>query len=89
MRSGAVRLGQLGRLIPEASKKVLTENLRKLEMSGLVVRRDLSGQVRHVEYGLAEPMRMVTNDIFDQLAQWGELYRARIIARVEPPRTDR
>ena len=28
LRSGPVRLGQLSRLIPSASKKVLTQNLR-------------------------------------------------------------
>ncbi len=86
MRSGPVRLGQLGRVIPDASKKVLTENLRKLETAGLVVRRDLGGQVRHVEYDLAEPMRKVTNDILDHMARWGELYRARVLARGEHSR---
>jgi DNA-binding HxlR family transcriptional regulator len=44
IRSGPVRLGQLARQIPSA------ENLRDLEFSGIVIRRDLSGTVRHVEY---------------------------------------
>ena len=52
MRDGPVRLGQLGRRIPTASKKVLTENLRNLESAGLIVRTDMSRQVRHVEYDL-------------------------------------
>ena len=50
IRSGPVRLGQLRRELRTASKKVLTENLRELEDAGLVVRRDLGGSVRHVEY---------------------------------------
>jgi DNA-binding HxlR family transcriptional regulator len=54
MREGPVRLGQLGRRIPSASKKVLTENLRNLESAGLIVRTDMSRQVRHLEYDLAE-----------------------------------
>lgn len=45
MRSSPVRLGQLARFIPSASKKVLTENLRELERAGIVERRDLSGTV--------------------------------------------
>jgi DNA-binding HxlR family transcriptional regulator len=30
MRSGPIRLGQLARLVPGLSKKMLTQNLRKL-----------------------------------------------------------
>lgn len=32
MRSGPVRVGQLSRLIPGASKKMLAQNLRRLEV---------------------------------------------------------
>src|ERR1700733_5171457 len=52
MRSGPIPLGQLARLMPRASKKVLTQNLRDLEASGVVVRRDLSDVVLHIEYEL-------------------------------------
>jgi DNA-binding HxlR family transcriptional regulator len=74
MRSGPVRLGQLTRLIPTASKKVLTENLRRLESSGMVVRTDLSGSVRHVEYDLAEAVKLETHVLLDQLARWAEQF---------------
>jgi DNA-binding HxlR family transcriptional regulator len=70
MRNGPVRLGQLTRLIPTASKKVLTENLRKLESSGLIVRSELSGAVRHVKYELAGPTRIGTQLLLDQLGTW-------------------
>jgi DNA-binding HxlR family transcriptional regulator len=73
MRRGPVRLGQLGRLIPTASKKVLAENLRRLEASGLVIRTDLSRQVLHVEYRLAEPIQAETYMVLDRLAEWAEL----------------
>ena len=74
MREGPVRLGQLGRRIPSASKKVLTENLRNLESAGLIVRTDMSRQVRHVEYDLAEASKSATHELLDYLAKWGELY---------------
>ena len=74
MREGPVRLGQLRRLIPSASKKVLTENLRKLESVGLVTRTDLSDQIRRVEYDLTESARLGTYQLLDQLAEWGDLY---------------
>jgi DNA-binding HxlR family transcriptional regulator len=57
MRSGPVRLGQLARLIPGASKKMLTQNLRQLEADGIVVRRDMSELVLHIEYELDERTR--------------------------------
>jgi HxlR-like helix-turn-helix len=47
MRSGPIRLGQLARIVPGASKKMLTQNLRKLEADGIVVRKDLTDLVLH------------------------------------------
>jgi DNA-binding HxlR family transcriptional regulator len=77
MREGPARLGQLGRLIPSASKKVLTENLRQLHSAGLIVRNDLSSvHALHVEYDLAEPVRAATYELLDQLAKWGDAYEA-------------
>ncbi|WP_433973019.1 winged helix-turn-helix transcriptional regulator [Tunturiibacter lichenicola] len=74
MRKGPVRLGRLGRMIPSASKKVLTENLRKLESAGLISRTDLGGQIRHVEYDLVEPVKLGTYQLLDSLAQWQTVY---------------
>jgi DNA-binding HxlR family transcriptional regulator len=76
LREGPTRLGQLGRLIPSASKKVLTENLRKLHSAGLIVRNDLSSHVLHVEYDLAEPVKAATYEMLDQLAKWSDSYVA-------------
>lgn len=71
MRSSPVRIGQLGRLIPGASKKVLTQSLRRLESQGIVVRRDLSDLVLHVEYELHPHVRDSIGDLLDHLSQWG------------------
>jgi DNA-binding HxlR family transcriptional regulator len=57
IRSRPVRLGQLVRELPTASKKGLTENLRNLENAGLVIRGDLGGSVPHVEYDFKDEMR--------------------------------
>lgn len=70
MRSGPVRLGQLTRLIPAASKKVLTENLRKMEAAGLVGRADFTGTVRHVEYNLTEAIKSETYALLDEMERW-------------------
>jgi DNA-binding HxlR family transcriptional regulator len=74
MRSGPVRLGQLARLIPGASKKMLTQNLRQLEADGIVVRTDMSDLVLHIEYELGDSAREGICALLDHLAQWGGLH---------------
>lgn len=74
MCSGPVRLGQLARLIPGASKKVITQNLRKLEADGVVVRSDFSDVVLHVEYDLSPNFRDSVANLLDQLGKWGSQY---------------
>jgi DNA-binding HxlR family transcriptional regulator len=54
---GPVRSGELRRLFPAASKKVIQENLTEMETLGLVIRRERGGRPRHVEYELAESIR--------------------------------
>ncbi len=72
MRQGPVRLGQLSRLFPEASKKVLMTELKQLVSSGLVERHDLSNgdMVRHVEYSLVDSIQPATFLLLEQLEQW-------------------
>ena len=74
MQSGPVRLGQLARMIPGASKKMLTHNLRRLEAEGIVVRKDLSETVLHVEYALTENVRESVCALVESLATWGSSY---------------
>lgn len=71
MRHGPVRIGQLGRLIPGASKKVLTQSLRGLEANGIVIRRDFSELVPHVEYELHPDLRDGVGTLLDCLSTWG------------------
>ena len=73
MRSGPVRLGQLARIVPGASKKMLTQNLRQLEADAIVVRKDMSDLVLHIEYELDESTREGVCALLDHLAKWGGL----------------
>lgn len=77
MRSGPVRLGQLGRLIPGASKKMLAQSLRKLEGSGIVVRKDMSEFVLHVEYELVSDVQVSIGKLMDNLSAWGAAFLER------------
>ena len=73
MRVAPVRLSSLSRLIPVASKKGLRASLRDLESRKIVVRRDLSERVLHVEYDFAEGMKPVVYSLLDSLIEWGSL----------------
>lgn len=76
LRHGPVRIGQLGRLIPGASKKVLAQHLRRLEADGIVVRKDLSDMVLHIEYELSSHYRQLVCDLLDRLSDAGAIYLA-------------
>ena len=69
-----VRLSELRRMFPEASKKMLTQHLREMEKDGLVVRKDLSGRLRHVEYSLSESMGSAVLHLIKTLTNWGREY---------------
>jgi DNA-binding HxlR family transcriptional regulator len=75
--SGPVRLSQLRRLFPEASKKVLVQHLREMEKDGLVLRTDLSRRVRHVEYSLSHPRGLAVLHLINILARWSAQYGPR------------
>jgi DNA-binding HxlR family transcriptional regulator len=71
LQHGPTRLSELRRILPQASKKVLTQHLREMERDGLVVRTDLSGKVPHVEYSLSRLMGPVALRLLQTLQQWG------------------
>ncbi|SEG67596.1 transcriptional regulator, HxlR family [Bryocella elongata] len=77
LRHGPVRLGQLGRLIPGASKKVLAQHLRRLEADGIVVRKDMSDIVLHIEYELSSAYRHLVCGLLDRLSESGAIYLAK------------
>jgi DNA-binding HxlR family transcriptional regulator len=62
-------------MFPEASKKMLTQHLREMETDGLVVRKDLSGRLRHVEYFLSDSMGFVVLRLISTLMRWGREYQ--------------
>ena len=85
MRSGPVRLGQLARIVPGASKKMLTQNLRQLEADGIIIRKDMSELALHVEYELNDIAREGVCALLDHLAKWGGLHLGKPIDDKEGP----
>ncbi|MEI9978294.1 MAG: winged helix-turn-helix transcriptional regulator [Edaphobacter sp.] len=66
-----VRLSTLKRRFPSASKKALRAGLRDLEQARVVVRRDLTKVVLHVEYHLVEETRETVCIVLEKLAAFG------------------
>jgi DNA-binding HxlR family transcriptional regulator len=74
VRERPVRLSELKRKFPLASKKALTARLRYLEAARIVQRRDLSGAVLHVEYSLTDNIQTPLGTLLDSFAEWGKLH---------------
>lgn len=54
LANGPVRFNQLQRLLPEATQRMLTMQLRMLENDGLIIRKVYPVSPPKVEYGLSE-----------------------------------
>ena len=70
LKHGPARLGELRRLLPQASKKMLAQHLREMERDGLVVRKNLSGRVLHVEYSLSASGGYAALHLISMLQDW-------------------
>jgi DNA-binding HxlR family transcriptional regulator len=76
MKNGPVRVSELQRLIPEATKKMLIDTLHSLETAGIVIRTDVGGSIRHVEYRIVGVLEESTQALLGQLAHWSDLTRS-------------
>lgn len=77
---GPQRFGQIRRMLEGVSEKVLAENLRQLEASG-VVRREIFPEIPpRVEYSLT-PLGEELAVALRPLEQWGDRNRGQILGR--------
>jgi len=70
---GTKRFGELRRLIPQATQKMLTQQLRELEEDRLVVRTVYPVVPPKVEYNLSD-LGMSIKPILDAMREWGTDY---------------
>jgi hth-type transcriptional activator hxlr len=70
LMSGTKRTGELHRLIPGVSEKVLIQQLRELERDGIVGRTVYDQLPPKVEYFVTEYGR-TANQIIDVMCTWG------------------
>ena len=71
---GPRRFGELQRSMGGISQKVLTQNLRDMELSGLLLRRVYPEVPPHVEYALTD-LGMSLGPVIDTMRTWGERYQ--------------
>lgn len=80
LAEGPVRFGQIRRKLEGVSEKVLAENLRQMEASG-VVHRELYAEVPpRVEYSLT-PLGVSLNEALEPLEAWGDRHRDELAPR--------
>lgn len=68
---GTRRNGELLRLLPTVSQKMLTQQLRDLEADGIVVRTVHDQVPPRVDYAIADDERERLQPLVDALFEWG------------------
>jgi len=77
--------GELRRLVPEPSKKVLTDHLRELEKDRIVSRTASGGRVVRTEYAITEYGRTLI-PVLAAMHAWGKTHRELVLGY--PPEAD-
>lgn len=72
--TGTKRFGELKKSLSGISQKVLTNNLRQMESSGLILRKVYAEVPPKVEYSLSDT-GLSLKPILDSMVQWGNEYR--------------
>jgi len=70
---GTMRFSELNRMVPQATQKMLTQQLRDMEKDGLVTRTVYPVIPPKVEYSLSEFGRSII-PVLDAMCDWGRAY---------------
>jgi DNA-binding HxlR family transcriptional regulator len=74
------RFGELHKLIPHATQKVLTAQLRQLEREGLIERKVYAQVPPKVEYSIS-PYGSTLAPLLESMCKWGISHRSRAALR--------
>ena len=77
LRDGTKRFNELQRLIDGISAKVLSAELKELEMNGFIKRNVIVGTPVVVEYELTKYADTL-NGVLDKLSEWGTMHRENV-----------
>lgn len=73
MQTGIVRFGQLKKVIPEITQKMLTQQLRELEDDGIIWRKVYAEVPPRVEYGITDYGKTL-RPLLDEMGKWGAIH---------------
>jgi DNA-binding HxlR family transcriptional regulator len=71
LSAGTMRFGEIKRNIPPVSQKMLTQQLRELEIDGIICREVHAEVPPRVEYSLT-PRGTTLKPILNELYKWGQ-----------------
>lgn len=74
---GTKRFGELKKSVGSITQKVLTQNLRDMEESGLVIRKVYAEVPPRVDYTLTE-LGYSLKPVLDSMIEWGTSYKNNI-----------
>lgn len=74
---GTKRFGELKKSVGSITQKVLTQNLREMEESGLLIRKVYAEVPPRVDYTLTE-LGYSLKPILDSMIEWGTSYKRTI-----------
>ncbi|NBI27607.1 winged helix-turn-helix transcriptional regulator [Chengkuizengella marina] len=74
LMSGKKRFGELQKLMPDVTDRVLTKQLRELEMDGIITRKVYPVVPPKVEYSLTERGKSI-KPILDAMSEWGSKFK--------------
>ena len=75
-----IRFGKLNQIIPSISNKVLSNELKELEIFGLIKRNEYMEMPPRVEYSLTSSGKSLM-PILQELANWGNTHGAKKIIK--------
>ncbi len=73
LRNEPLRFGQLKKMLTLTTEKMLAQQLKQLELDGLVVRDAKEIVPPHVEYYLSEKGKTLL-PVLEAMAEWGEVH---------------
>jgi len=73
LRNEPLRFGQLKKILTSTTEKMLAQQLKQLELDGLIVREAKEIIPPHVEYYLSESGKTLL-PILTAMAEWGQIH---------------
>jgi DNA-binding HxlR family transcriptional regulator len=77
LKEGNKRFNELHRMVEGISAKVLSNELKDLELNGFVNRKVFTGTPVIVEYELS-PYAETLNGVLESLSEWGAMHREKV-----------